>query len=112
MHYRPWIARDLVSGLAALGMASVGNSDAHSCALVGSGVTRFLGRTAADLRRALERGLTQAETGRAAGATAIAANWAPRYLLRCLGWVAWSPASDAPVRLGYRAHRLSPSQQI
>lgn len=91
----------------ALGMAHVGNSDAHSVALIGAGLTRFMGHGAADLRRALEFGLTQAMAGQPTGAPAVAADWLPRYLLRCAGWVTSNPASDAPVQLGYLAHRLS-----
>ena len=37
-----------------LGVATVGSSDAHTLAAIGSGWTTFPGRTAADLRRAIE----------------------------------------------------------
>lgn len=36
-----------------LGLAETGGSDAHSCALIGTGVTRFPGHSAGDLRAAL-----------------------------------------------------------
>ncbi|MFQ3565823.1 MAG: CehA/McbA family metallohydrolase [Aggregatilineales bacterium] len=39
----------------------VGNSDAHTPACIGTGVTRFLGKTAADLRQSLVLGTTSAE---------------------------------------------------
>jgi hypothetical protein len=40
------------------GLPTVGNSDAHEAAAIGTGWTSFPGRTAADLRRALESGET------------------------------------------------------
>ncbi len=42
-------------------LPQTGSSDAHMLASIGTGVTRFPGRTAADLRRALARGQTAAE---------------------------------------------------
>jgi predicted metal-dependent phosphoesterase TrpH len=49
---RPWQPR--VAALATeLGLAAVGNSDAHLAAAVGQARTRFPGRTAEDLRRAI-----------------------------------------------------------
>jgi len=91
----------------ALGMAHVGNSDAHSPALIGSGMTRFVGQTAADLRRALESSCTQALALEPTGALAVAADWLPRYVLRCAGWAAANPHADQPVRLSRLAGRLS-----
>lgn len=44
-----------------IGLAATGSSDAHTPGAVGSGVTRFPGRTAADLRYALEHKQTTAE---------------------------------------------------
>ncbi len=44
-----------------IGLPHVGNSDAHMVASIGSGITRFAGRTAADLRMALKLGQTAAE---------------------------------------------------
>jgi len=84
----------------ALGMAHVGNSDAHSVALIGSGVTRFAGHTAADLRRGLETSSTQAFADQPQAALAVAADWLPRYLLRRAGWVTTSRTFDEPLRLG------------
>jgi predicted metal-dependent phosphoesterase TrpH len=46
-----------------LGMAVTGSSDAHTLGAVGSGRTRFPGRTADDLRAALEGRHTIAEGG-------------------------------------------------
>jgi predicted metal-dependent phosphoesterase TrpH len=95
-----------------LGLASVGASDAHSVAQIGAAATRFAGYTAADLRLALESGATQAVARQVTAAPAIALDWVARYLLRRVGWVTCHPTSDAPLRFGYGAHRLSPSRQI
>jgi hypothetical protein len=46
------------------GLSVTGGSDAHTLGGIGCGITRFPGRTGADLRRALLQGTTQAE-GRA-----------------------------------------------
>jgi hypothetical protein len=43
---------------AALGVATVGNSDAHEAAAIGTGFTTFPGRTAEDVRRAILGGTT------------------------------------------------------
>mgnify|MGYP005845217279 CR=1 FL=1 len=39
----------------------LGGSDSHMCATIGRGVTRFRGRTAAELRESIANGLTSAE---------------------------------------------------
>ncbi len=48
---------------ASLHLAPLGSSDAHHLALIASAVTRFPGRTPADLRRAIENRTTQAQWG-------------------------------------------------
>jgi len=48
-----------------LGLAAIGSSDAHFLQAVGSGRTLFEGRTARDLRQAIEERATSAEAGRA-----------------------------------------------
>jgi predicted metal-dependent phosphoesterase TrpH len=54
---RPW--HDRVVRFADIhGLARVGNSDAHAIEAIGAGWTTFPGRTAADLRRAIEDRLT------------------------------------------------------
>jgi predicted metal-dependent phosphoesterase TrpH len=54
---RPW--HDRVVRFADLhGLPRVGNSDAHAIEAIGAGWTTFPGRTAADLRGAIEAGLT------------------------------------------------------
>ncbi len=54
---RPWHGR-VVRFAAAHGLPTVGNSDSHEAAAVGIGWTTFPGRTAADLRAAIEAGRT------------------------------------------------------
>ena len=55
---RPWHDR-VVRFADQHGLAGVGNSDAHALAAIGTGWTTFEGRTAADLRRAIESGTTR-----------------------------------------------------
>ena len=52
---RPWHDR-VVRFADRHGLPGVGNSDAHALAAIGTGWTTFEGRTAADLRRAIETG--------------------------------------------------------
>jgi predicted metal-dependent phosphoesterase TrpH len=54
---RPWHAR-VVRFADELALAKVGNSDAHTLAAIGAGYTSFPGRTAAELRAAIEAGTT------------------------------------------------------
>jgi predicted metal-dependent phosphoesterase TrpH len=53
-----WMARRTAEKLK---LPMVANSDAHMLTSIGCGITRFQGRTAADLRYALEHGKTIAE---------------------------------------------------
>ncbi len=55
---RPWHDR-VVRFADRHGLPGVGNSDAHALAAIGSGWTTFEGRSAADLRRAIETGATR-----------------------------------------------------
>jgi predicted metal-dependent phosphoesterase TrpH len=57
MFGRPWHGR-VVSFAAEHGLATVGNSDSHEAATVGTGWTTFPGRTADDLRAAIVAGTT------------------------------------------------------
>ena len=59
------------------GLAEIGASDAHMTSMVGLARTRFPGRTAADLRRAIEGSATQAE-GRFATPGEMAAEAIPQ----------------------------------
>lgn len=53
-----WLARRFA---AKLGLTALGNSDAHTLGAIGSGQTRFVGRTAEDLRQAITDRATRAE---------------------------------------------------
>jgi hypothetical protein len=53
-----WLAQRVYADVA---IPKVGNSDAHMIASIGSGVTRFAGRSTDDLRRAIALGQTAAE---------------------------------------------------
>jgi predicted metal-dependent phosphoesterase TrpH len=55
---RPWHDR-VVAFARRHGLARVGNSDAHALEAIGSGWTVFPGRTAADLRAAIESGASE-----------------------------------------------------
>jgi predicted metal-dependent phosphoesterase TrpH len=57
MFGRPWHGR-VVRFAADHGLATVGNSDSHEAATIGTGWTSFTGRTADDLRNALHAGST------------------------------------------------------
>ena len=68
---RPWHSR-VVRFAAQHGLATVGSSDAHALAAVGSGWTTFEGRTAAELRAAIEAGTTHHHGSFHATATQLA----------------------------------------
>lgn len=53
-----WLARRVFDRV---DLPQLGNSDAHTPDCVGTGYTRFRGKTAADLRESIERGWTAAE---------------------------------------------------
>ncbi len=82
-----------------LGMASLGNSDAHLLSMVGKGMTGFAGESAAALRRALEDGVTQSVTRPSVARAAFMADWLSLYLLRRMGWVSWNPAPGLPLQI-------------
>jgi len=86
-----------------LPVAQVGNSDAHTLDMVGRGATRFSGKSAADLYRALKRGQTQAIVNQPMPPLRIIQNWLSSYLLRRAGWVMANTHPHAPLKL----HRLS-----
>ena len=92
-----------------LPLARVGNSDSHVLFSIGQGATEFSGKTAADLRAALEGKTTRVwKSPRQASGIAIARSWLPLFLLRSAGWVSWCPDPLEPMRLG-RIRQASPS---
>ena len=86
-----------------LGMASLGNSDAHLLSMVGRGMTGFGGTTAADFRRALEAGLTQAISRPPVARGVFITDWLSHFLLRRAGWVTWNPAPGMPLQIAREA---------
>jgi predicted metal-dependent phosphoesterase TrpH len=90
-----------------LHLARVGSSDAHVLETIGWGATEFAGFFADDLRRALLRGATCVCVGRSVSGAEKISRWAPRYLLRRLGWVTTNQSPFGPLRLA----RLSPSRR-
>lgn len=59
--FTPWSNRLARRTGKQTGLAPLGNSDAHTLGAIGSGSTRFPGKTASDLRTAIESGQTIAE---------------------------------------------------
>ena len=83
----------------ALPIAQVGNSDAHILKMIGHGASEFPGRTAADLRRALEQAETTPRCGSQLSGLEVFLDYIPRFLLRKLGWADWNAAPEAPLSM-------------
>lgn len=81
-----------------LDLASIGNSDSHILQTLGEGSTEFTGRTAADLRHALQTHSTIARIGKGLQGVQALRQWLPAYLLRKMGWVAWNEHPQQPLR--------------
>jgi predicted metal-dependent phosphoesterase TrpH len=86
------------------GMAWVGNSDAHTLSLVGTGASRFPGTTSSDLLAALIARETRVYYPVPQSPLKIMSHWLKGFALRTAGWVAWNPYPEAPVILGRKAH--------
>lgn len=85
---------------AGLGLAETGSSDSHVFWTIGFGYTEFEGRTAADLRRALQAHATTA--GRLPKGAHTINYWARHVysrLIRKAGWGMWAPEPDAALVL-------------
>lgn len=81
----------------AMPLAQVGNSDAHILETIGQGASEFAGRTASELRTALEQATTRVRKGKGVDGFSVIRNYIPRYLLRKLGWVAYNAYPEAPL---------------
>ena len=81
-----------------LKLACLGNSDSHILSTIGEGTTQFEGRTAADLRAALEAHATVAHASRGLHGLDVIRKWFPQYFLRRMGWVAWNEEPHAPIQ--------------
>lgn len=93
----------------ALPVAPVANSDAHVLWMIGKGFSEFYGRTAADLRTALETHQTFAIAGSSSNPAKIVSTWLSGYLLRRAGWVTANAGPHAPIKFG-RVSRLYQNQ--
>lgn len=82
-----------------LPLAQVGNSDAHILSMIGQAATEFEGKTAADLRRALETATTRVRQINTYGGLAVLRDYIPRFVLRKLGWVTWNGSPQSPATL-------------
>lgn len=81
-----------------LGLAAVGNSDSHILPTIGHGSTEFPGKTAAELRLAIESRQTRVAQSEGLGGLAALRSWLPRFMIRKLGFVPWNERPDLPVR--------------
>jgi hypothetical protein len=92
-----------------LPLAQVGCSDAHVHWMIGQGVTSFPGKSAAELRLALEQRQTEVIGKREMSMRDFTFAYIPRLVLRYAGWVSWNAAPAEPLRIawsGFRGSRL------
>ncbi|MEW5868544.1 MAG: PHP domain-containing protein [Chloroflexota bacterium] len=88
-----------------LPISQVGCSDAHVNWMIGLGATRFPGRSAAELRRALENHQTQAVGTDQMEMGDFIIRYVPRLALRHAGWVPWNENPSEPLRMTWRGNR-------
>lgn len=91
-------------------VAHVGNSDSHVIFTIGRGATEFAGRTAADLRRALETGSTRVLKPQGVPKLDQILGWVPRYFMKRLGWATIAAGPEAPLHMGRFSLSLSSNQ--
>lgn len=94
------VARELA---AEQGLAWLGNSDAHTLSMIGTGASLFPGKTTEDFRKALIQRTTRVYHPQEQSALKIITHWTRGFVLRRAGWVAWNPAPEQPVVLGRTA---------
>jgi hypothetical protein len=82
-----------------LPLARTGSSDAHLIWAIGRGLTRFAGRTAGDLRQAIESRSTRVEVGEGIWPAGMILSWVQGYLLRKAGWIQNNLHPEDPVTL-------------
>jgi len=80
-------------------LAKTGSSDAHLIWMVGQGITTFPGRTANDLKLALQSRTTNAQPVNPTAFPLIMLSWLRGYLLRKAGWVEYNRYPEAPIKL-------------
>jgi hypothetical protein len=82
-----------------VGLAAVGNSDAHISWMIGGGATYFPGQSVADLRYALVHRTTEVLKFDTFHLEHILRRWLPQFLLRKAGWVITNRAPEASFSL-------------
>jgi predicted metal-dependent phosphoesterase TrpH len=82
-----------------LPVTPIGCSDSHLIWTIGRGVTRFSGRTANDLRCALETRSTWVKIGKEVQPASLILGWVRGYLLRKAGWIECNFRPEEPVML-------------
>lgn len=87
-----------------LPLAQVGNSDSHVLQTIGQGATRFEGRTAAELKKALLKRKTKIVRRNGLSGLRLLLDYLPRYMLRILGWVPFNASPKLPVTLARLAY--------
>lgn len=98
----------LVEAMAqALPLAQVGNSDAHVLQTIGQGSSEFAGRSACDLRTALEHAATRVRAGKGLDGFTVCRSYLPHFFLRKLGWVAFNAHPSAPLTYARLARVLA-----
>lgn len=71
-----------------LGIAKLGNSDAHVAGAIGLGATEFEGHTAQDLLKAIRKGKTSIHKKKEWNSVRILGSWATHYVGRAFTWFA------------------------
>jgi hypothetical protein len=66
---------------------------------IGQGSTEFQGRSAKELRAALVARTTRMHRGTGMTGARVIREWAPRFLLRKLGWVSWNAGPQHPLTM-------------
>lgn len=80
-----------------LKLACLGCSDSHILPTIGQGFTEFEGRTAADLRAALEQHATIAHSFDGMRTPEVLRRWFTQFSLRKMGWVAYNAEPHSPI---------------
>ena len=82
---------------AQLPLACIGSSDAHLASMVSAGITHFVGKTADELRVAIENTDTVAEQFNQELPARIFSRWLWHFGMRKLGWATGNLGADLPL---------------
>jgi len=80
-------------------LSRIGSSDSHQLWTIGLGLTLFHGRSANDLRSAIQAGQTDSVVVNQPGIAPIIFSWLRSHLLRRMGWVEHNRSPELSVRL-------------